>query len=222
MIKTFKKSKLHNRWNFRWHNWESKDCRGHDDVSKGKIPRKLRTWDLDSFGPATTKRGFIWIMLIGATSGPCKKCMGSSFPWKNDPRNAHTGIQKTYQRNHERPLALVDVRPFAHGCSLVILRPFARWDLRVLHHRVTWWRVCPSEDDARLTCPLLFRDLFSFRFSRLIACHTAPCANVSRPKKKKRKLRTRGTLGSSQHSQRVLFKMKYHRQRQLVIPGKPR
>ena len=47
--------------------------------------------------------------------------------------------KKTYQRSYERPLALViDELPFAHGSLIVILRPLARWDLRFLHHRVTW------------------------------------------------------------------------------------
>ena len=42
---------------------------------------------------------------------------------------------------------------------------------------------------AFLACLLLFRDLFSFRISCLIACHTAPCANVSCPKKWERQKR---------------------------------
>ena len=64
-------------------------------------------------------------------------------------------------------------------CSLVvILRPFARWDLRFLHHRVIWWRVCPREDDACLVCPILFVTCFHsvfFTSHRISHCTERKC-----------------------------------------------
>ena len=83
---------------------------------------------------AITKPGFIWTLLIGATRGPSTTSMSSTFSFKERPAEMHMReSQETCQRNHERPLA--NGRTW---CSLiVILRPFARWDLRFLHHRGT-------------------------------------------------------------------------------------
>ena len=42
---------------------------------------------------AITKRGFIWILLIGATNGPIKLTTTGTFASKNDLRILHTVLK---------------------------------------------------------------------------------------------------------------------------------
>ena len=56
---------------------------------------------------AITKPGFMWTLLIGGTRGPSKQCMSSAFLVRTTRGMLIRESQKTYQRNHERPLALV-------------------------------------------------------------------------------------------------------------------
>ena len=44
--------------------------------------------------PAITKRGFVWILLIGATNGPIKITTTGTFASKNDLRILHMVLKK--------------------------------------------------------------------------------------------------------------------------------
>ena len=66
-----------------------------------------------------------------------------------------------------------------------------------------------------------FRDVFSFRFSCFIAYHTAPCANVSCPKKKNLLPETKKLGETPLHTEPVLQltrKVKRTRKRQRTLP----
>ena len=69
---------------------------------------------------AITKRGFIWILLIGATNDPIKFTTTGTFASKNDLRMLHTVLKKRHiSEVYERPFALiVTVRPFAHEFAI--------------------------------------------------------------------------------------------------------
>ena len=45
---------------------------------------------------AITKRGFIWILLIGATNGPIKLTTTGTSASKNDPRIPHPELKKRH------------------------------------------------------------------------------------------------------------------------------
>ena len=45
---------------------------------------------------AITKRGFIWILLIGATNGPIKITTTGTLASKNDLRILHTVLKKRH------------------------------------------------------------------------------------------------------------------------------
>ena len=147
---------------------------------------KHLAWD-QMIKVAIMKHGFIWILLIGATLGPSKRCMSSAFLWQNDPRNAHTGIPKTYQQNHERPLALF--------VSMWLLTRGLLFSLCRSGHSTSESSLSSSLSDlmkhfaSAWMDPCLFLACFFFpcnvSFSRhlvLITLHAAPCANVSCPK----------------------------------------
>ena len=56
---------------------------------------------------AITKHGFIWTSWIGTTGGPSTTPYEQHSSLKERPADYSHGSKKTYQRSHERPLALV-------------------------------------------------------------------------------------------------------------------
>ena len=81
------------------------------------------------------------------------------------------------------------MRPFAHGILLLTSCDHSLFGIFVNPAEVFTngdWMLSQSRTTSSRSgaCPLLFRDLFSFRFSCLITDHIALCANVSCPKKK--------------------------------------
>ena len=110
--------------------------------------------------------------------------MNSTFPWKNDLQLAHTRIQKeVLAKSWATTRSRRKCATIRTWHSLIdILRPFALLDLRFLHHRVTWWRVCPSEDDASLVLFSVTSLLVVLHISSLNTLHRAHMSHVQTKK----------------------------------------
>ena len=110
--------------------------------------------------------------------------MNSTFPWKNDLQLAHTRIQKeVLAKSWGTTRSRRKCATIRTWQSLIdILRPCALLDLRFLHHRVTWWRVCPSEDDASLVLFSVTSLLVVLHISSLNTLHRAQMSHVQTKK----------------------------------------
>ena len=128
-------------------------------------------------------------------SVPSKMCMSSEFLWKNDPRNAHTGIPRDVSakswatsRSRHKCVATYTVVFFSmqvgdHSTSELML--FSEWSDKAS---------CFSKDGSLLVSLLCFFpcDVSFSRHLDLITMHAAPCANVSCPTPKKPNNQVRG------------------------------
>ena len=200
---------------------------------------------------AIMRRGFICISSIGVISGTNKLTTTGTFASRNDQRALEIELQNvtsakywattrshldcattcalvpTFSLAHHHEVtwwALISVPARVFSCNQLIMifmctmfiKKSSPSDLR---------RVCPSEADACLACLVLFRDVFSFRFSCFIAYYTAHMSQ-----KKKRQARRRQEEGKEKARKRQECRMaprKVAPRRSLlrggkvIVPGAP-
>ena len=114
------------------------------------------------------RRGSICTSLIGIGKWSRQAHYNGNIRLKERPQKRHIGeILSGHSLSSY-------VRPFALGfLSLSFCDRWLERELHVLHHQVTSWRICPSDDDACLACPFPFVRWFlvDFHVSSHIALH---------------------------------------------------
>ena len=124
---------------------------------------KLPSWNMASSGLRRLEQHLVKARVLWA----------AHLPERTTCKILVQEFKKSYQRSHEGPLvSVLNVCPFTHGILSLHIATIRCLGRRFLHHWVTWWRACPSTNDAS---PVHFFFQWRASLSFFISHHTTCC-----------------------------------------------